>query len=505
MFQNNKQPAVQRKAARNLHKLNMKKVRPPVITVMGHIDHGKTTLLDALRKTKVQENESGGITQHIGAYQIEHKKQKLTFIDTPGHAAFAAMRARGAQATDLVVLVVDAIESIKPQTKECLEHIKLAKVPFLVAINKMDLPNASPAIVKKDLADAGVAVEGFGGDIVCVPVSAKTNQGLDQLLEMILLSADMLELKSDDQADFSGIVIESSLDQKRGATATIIVKKGTLKVSDPIFTKDASGKVRALFNENNQNIQEITPGQPALILGFKKVPSVGSLVTKAPSPQSGSEPSAVRNEVKDGSEPSTSDSPEELEKPTLKIVLKADAKGTLEAIVQNLGDEITLISSGVGDISESDVLLAQSTKAKIIAFRVKTATSAARLADLESVLIKNYPLIHELLDDLQKEILKMLEPTIDEEELATANIIAEFTVKSSRVAGCEITSGKLTPGNKVHLIRKKETITDGKIKTIHQGKDTVDRAIKGDQCGVAFTTDLDFQPKDKIVAYKNID
>lgn len=485
-----------------------KKTRPPVITVMGHIDHGKTTLLDALRKTKVQEKESGGITQHIGAYQIEHKNRPLTFIDTPGHAAFAAMRARGAQATDLVVLVVDAIESIKPQTKECLEHIKLAKAPFLVAINKMDLPNASPAIVKKDLADAGVAVEGFGGDIVCVPVSAKTGEGLDQLLEMILLSADMLELTSDTEADFSGVVIESSLDQKRGATATIITKTGILKASDPIFTKNASGKVRALFNENNQILKEITPGQPALVLGFKKVPAVGSLVTtKEPGKGDSLKRDLAEGQVgtvKPEGVTLINDSEPDSEKQTLKILLKADAKGTLEAITQNLGEDITLIASGVGDISESDVLLAQSTNAKIIAFRVKTSSPVAQLADFESILIKNYLLIHELLDDLQKEILKMLEPTIDEEELAKANIIAEFTVKGSKIAGCEIISGKVTPGDKIHLIRKKETIADAKIKSINKGKETVSRVIKGEQCGISFTTDLEFQPKDKIVAYKII-
>lgn len=479
---------------------------------MGHIDHGKTTLLDALRKTKVANNESGGITQHIGAYQIKHKTRPLTFIDTPGHAAFAAMRARGVQATDLVILVIDAIESIKPQTKECLDHIKLAKVPFLVAINKMDLPNASPAIVKKDLADAGVAVEGFGGDIVCVPVSAKTGKNLDQLLEMILLSTDILELKNKDQADFSGIVIESSLDQKRGAVVTIIVKTGTLKISDPIFTQNTSGKVKALFDENNKNLTQVTPGQPVLILGFKQVPPVGSIVTtKEPEKADVSIPikSRAKGQVKaeksedvalENSEPSES----ETDKQTLKIILKADTKGTLEAIIQNLGDDITLISSGVGNISESDVLLAQPTKAKIIAFRVKSATSVINLADRESILIKTYSLIHKLLDDLQKEILKILEPTIDEQELATAKIIAEFTVKGAKIAGCEVISGKLTPGSKVHLIRKKQTIADSKIKSINQEKKIVDRVIKGEQCGVSFTSKLDFQPKDKLIAYKNI-
>ena len=475
--------------------------RPPVITVMGHIDHGKTTLLDTLKKTKIAASESGGITQHIGAYQIKYKDRYLTFIDTPGHAAFAAMRSRGVQATDLVILVIDAIESIKPQTRECLEHIKLAKVPFLVAINKMDLPNASPAIVKKDLADIGVAVEGFGGNIVCVPISAKTGEGLDQLLEMILLSTDILELKNNDQKEFSGIVIESTLDQKKGPTATIIVKTGNLKISDNIFTKNTFGKVKALFNENNQKLTQINPGQPALILGFKQVPAVGSIVTTTEdtTERRVKTPKAEGVTSTDNSETSSESIPQ-----TLKIILKADTKGTLEAIIQNLGDEITLISSGVGEVSESDVLLAQSTKAKIITFRVKSASSAIKLADRESILIKNYSLIHKLLEDLQKQILKMLEPTIDEQELATVNIIAEFIVKGSKIAGCEIITGKLTPGNKVHLIRKKKTIAHSKIKSINKEKKSVDRVIKGDQCGISFTTTLDFQLKDKLVAYKTI-
>ena len=256
--------------------------RPPVVTVMGHVDHGKTTLLDALRKSRVAQTESGGITQHIGAYQVVHNNRKITFIDTPGHAAFAAMRARGARVTDVAVVVIDAVESVKPQTKESLQHIAAAKVPFLIALNKMDLPGASEAVVKKDLADAGVMVEGYGGDIVCVPVSAKTGKGMDNLLEMILLVADMRELPAKPQVPLKAIVIESMLDNRRGPVATIIVKEGTLKVGEMVYANQIAGKVKALFNEDGKTMPQVGPGDPALILGLKQVPEVGAIVTTTP-------------------------------------------------------------------------------------------------------------------------------------------------------------------------------------------------------------------------------
>ncbi len=478
-------------------------IRPPIITVMGHIDHGKTTLLDALRSSKIQENESGGITQHIGAYQLDYHGKKLTFIDTPGHAAFAAMRSRGAKLTDLVVLVIDAQESVKPQTKECLDHIKRSKVPFLVAINKMDLPNATEDIVKKDLADAKVLVEGFGGDIVCVPISAKTKKGLDELLEMILLLADMQKLKGDPKGELDGVVIESSLDQKRGPLATVIVKNGTLKIGDELKAGEANGKVKALFNDKNQNIKQVLPGQPAQILGFKVVPKVGSILVA--SDKVGPSPESAESAVYPSASKGRSDLDEKTKSDqSLNIILKADAVGTLEAITKNLSNEITLISSGVGNISESDILLAQSTNATIISFRVKTTKSAQKLADIEEILIKSFSLIHELLDDLQQQVLKLLEPTIDEKVLGEAKISVEFTVKGSKIAGCQIISGKLSVGDKVHLIRKKTQIADSKIKSIHQGKDTVDKAKKGDECGLAFTTGLDFKPKDTLQAFTQV-
>lgn len=448
--------------------------RPPVVTVMGHIDHGKTTLLDALRKTNVASKETGGITQHIGAYQVNYQGKGLTFIDTPGHAAFAAMRSRGVSATDLVILVIDAVESVKPQTKECLQLIQASHTPFLVAINKIDLPNASAAVVKKDLADCGCLVEGYGGDVVCCEISAKTGKGLDQLLEMLLLLAEMQGLKSEATAPLEAVVIESALDKQAGPVATVIVKKGTLRSGDQISLAGAEGKVKALFSDRGERLKEVLPGCPARVLGFKTVPQIGA--------------STLANPAATGAK--------------LKIILKADVSGTLEAISKNLGSDVALIQSGIGEVNDSDVLLAQSTGAKIIAFRVKTASSARRLAEIEKVLIKNYTLIHELLDDLQLLILKLMEPTIDEEILGQAKVLQEFKIKDGRVAGCEVISGKLSIGDTVHLQRNKTDVADAKIKSVHEGKDTVEKAKKGGQYGLTFTIDLPFQPKDILVAYR---
>lgn len=462
--------------------------RPPVITVMGHIDHGKTTLLDALRQSDVAGLESGGITQHIGAYQIGYQGKKITFIDTPGHAAFAKMRARGAQVTDLVILVVDALESVKPQTKECLEHIKQAKAPFLVAINKMDLPNAVTEIVKKDLADCGVLVEGYGGDIVCVPVSAKTKKGLPELLEMVLLMAEMQKLSGNAQAPLQATVIEATLDPKRGATATVIVQSGTLTVGEEIFTPETSGRVRNLLDWRGQALTQAQPGDPALILGWKQAPEVGSVVSDQPVAQTTKE--KLTKAVSSGKK--------------IKLLIKADVAGTLEAIVNNLGGEIELIGQGVGNINESDVLLAQSTGARILAFRAKVSSQAESLAEKEGVLIKSYQLIHELLDDLQQQILKLLEPTIDEEVLGEASVIQIFTVRDGQVAGVQVNSGKLTVGDQVHLMRGDNLVGGSRIKSIFQGKTAVSKAKRGEQYGIGFASKLEFQVKDKLVAFKTM-
>ena len=462
--------------------------RPPIITVMGHIDHGKTTLLDAFRSTNVAAKEAGGITQHIGAYQIDHQGKKLTFIDTPGHAAFSKMRSRGAAVTDLVILVVDAVESVKPQTKECLEHIKVAKVPFLVAINKMDLPNAVPEIVKKDLADNGVLVEGYGGDIVCVPISAKTKKGLPELLEMVLLMAEMQKLTADPKAELKAVVIESTLDPKRGPAATVIVKTGSLKVGQDVFTPETSGRVRNLLDWLHQPLTQALPGDPAQILGFKLVPEVGSVVSD--------QPISILPVVKQVKIVSS--------EKKLKLLIKADVAGTLEAIVNNLGDAVELVSQGIGNINESDVLLAQSTGARILAFRVKVSSQAASLAEKEAVPVKSYQLIHELLDDIQDQALKLLEPTIDEQVLGEASILQAFTVKNGQIAGCQVNSGKLSLNDQVHLMREDRLIASSRIKSIFQGKASVDKAKRGEQYGIGFANKLDFLPKDKLVAYKTL-
>jgi len=462
--------------------------RPPIITVMGHIDHGKTTLLDAFRSTNVAAKEAGGITQHIGAYQIDHQGKKLTFIDTPGHAAFSKMRSRGAAVTDLVILVVDAVESVKPQTKECLEHIKVAKVPFLVAINKMDLPNAVPEIVKKDLADNGVLVEGYGGDIVCVPISAKTKKGLPELLEMVLLMAEMQKLTADPKAELKAVVIESTLDPKRGPAATVIVKTGSLKVGQDVFTPETSGRVRNLLDWLHQPLTQALPGDPAQILGFKLVPEVGSVVSD--------QPISILPVVKQVKIVSS--------EKKLKLLIKADVAGTLEAIVNNLGDAVELVSQGIGNINESDVLLAQSTGARILAFRVKVSSQAESLAEKEAVLVKSYQLIHELLDDIQDQALKLLEPTIDEQVLGEASILQAFTVKNGQIAGCQVNSGKLSLNDQVHLMREDRLIASSRIKSIFQGKASVDKAKRGEQYGIGFANKLDFLPKDKLVAYKTL-
>jgi len=456
---------------------------------MGHIDHGKTTLLDALRQTSVAAKESGGITQHIGAYQVDHQGKKLTFIDTPGHAAFSKMRSRGAAVTDLVILVVDAVESVKPQTKECLEHIKAAGVPFLVAINKMDLPNAVPEIVKKDLADSGVMVEGYGGDIVCVPISAKTKKGLPELLEMVLLMAEMQKLTGDPQAPLNAVVIESTLDPKRGSTATVIVKAGTLRVGQDIYTPETSGRVRQLLDWRHQPLRQAQPGDPALILGLKQVPVVGSVVSDQEQIIE-AKPAVAKAMAGEGKK--------------LKLLIKADVTGTLEAIVGNLGGEVELVGQGVGTIYESDVLLAQSTGARIIAFRVKVSSQAEFLAEKEAVLIKSYQLIHELLDDIQQQILKLLEPTIDEQVLGEASVLQAFTVKNGQIAGCQVNSGKLTVGDQVNLMRGEQLIGSSRIKSIYQGKEKVDKAKRGEQYGIGLTNNLEFQTKDKLVAYKTL-
>lgn len=465
----------------------MLKRRPPVVAVLGHVDHGKTTLLSAIKEQDLLSKESGGITQHIGAYQATFKGKKITFIDTPGHKAFTAMRSRGAKVTDIVVLVVAADDGVMPQTKESLKHIKTAKVPFLVAINKIDLSTAMVDRVKRQLAEAGVALEGYGGKVVSVEVSAKEKKGITELLEMILLIAEMADLKADAEGDLQAVVIESFLDSFRGPMATLLVKNGTLKTKDEIWAENIFCKVKAMFDEKGKRVRVALPSQPVEVLGFKSVPSVGSVIT--PGPQKKLEKKKKTTEVLE-------------EGKKLKIVLKADTLGTLEAIKSNLSEEVELVESGVGDVSESDVLMASSVGAVIINFRTKIYRKVKELAALEKVKIKDYQVIYHLLEDLEKEVLHLLEPTIDEEVQGEAEVIAEFKIKGDHIAGCRVLKGRIDKTDPVHLKRKGKIMGTTKIKSFQKEKQDIKKAKTGDEVGIVFSPPLDFKLQDMIVSFR---
>ncbi len=473
---------------------------------MGHVDHGKTSLLDAIRKSSLAAKESGGITQHIGAYQVTHKGKTLTFIDTPGHAAFSKMRSRGAAVTDFVVLVVSATEGVKPQTVESIQHIKAAGVQYLVAITKMDLPDANPELVKAQLTEHEVFVEGYGGDIVAVTVSAKTGDGLDKLLEMIGLLAEMAELKADPDAPFEAVVIEAKMDAQRGSVATILVKQGTVKIGDMIYAENTFAKVKALQDENTKRVTSAGPSTPVEVLGWEKTPTIGSAVKSeafipkivipdviAPKPVAS---------VVEGEEPVALPQ-DEGPKPTLKIIVKSDVEGTLEALLQALAaDEIEILSSGVGDISEKDILLAESTHSIILGFKVKAPSASKKLAETLKVKFKVYDIIYDLIEDVQKQVLKLIEPTIDEEELGSADVVAVFDIKGDRIAGCKVKTGEIAKGQMYHIKRAGKIIADPRIKAFKRGKEDIESAKAGTECGISFRSYSDVEIGDQITSYR---
>ncbi len=484
--------------------------RPPVITIMGHVDHGKTTLLDYIRKTRVTAGEAGGITQHIGAYNIEHNGTPLSFIDTPGHAAFNKMRERGAQITDLVVLVVAANDGVKPQTIESIRHIKNSNVPVVVAINKMDLPDVNPDIAKSQLAEHGIVVSEYGGDVETVEISALKGKGVDTLLETLILMADILELKADDQAPLEAVVVESSKDARRGVVATVIVQNGTLKVRQDIYTDTAEGRVKLLTNEHGQQMKEVKPGYPAEIIGFKDVPSVGSIVKDV---------SAMYPEVQKTKK--TGEAGEEVsvqeenpwgdidfgalleDKPKLKLIIKADTEGTLEAIMQTIDEESTnVIDFGVGEITERDIEMSATSGALLIAFHIRVPGKIKRLAKDARVKIRTYDIIYKLIEDLQKQQLKLLEPTIDEVVHGEIEILEIFEMRGERIAGCRVKTGELKKRDLLHLKRGDEIIADPKIKSMMHGKDEIDTVKAKSEFGCTFhNKKLDFQVGDLLVAY----
>ncbi len=494
--------------------------RPPVVTVMGHVDHGKTSLLDAIRKTRVTAGEAGGITQHIGAYQVEANGQKVTFLDTPGHEAFTSMRARGASVTDIAVLVVAADDGVMPQTKEAVDHARAAGVPIVVALNKMDREDANPDRVKQQLAEIGVVVEDYGGDTVLVPVSARTGQGIDTLLEMILFVAEMGNYRANPHRPAAGTVIEAKLDKARGPVATVLVEKGTLNVGDVIVAGAASGRVKALFNDKGKRIRHAEPATPAEVLGLDTVPQAGDQVqTVADERTARAIAQSYRRatEAANGARESTLESiMEGIRTGSLKelnLIVKADVRGSLEAVtssIQNLAEReqisreirTKIIHADTGNITESDVMLAAASKAIIIAFNVRVEPGARRAADAQGVQIRSYDVIYHMTEEIERILSGMLEPEMREVTLGEAEVRQVFKIGRTRaVAGVYVTSGVITRNAQVRVRRGSELVTEGRLESLRRFKDDVREVQAGYECGIGIAGFADFQVGDTIEAF----
>jgi translation initiation factor IF-2 len=489
-------------------------VRPPIVTVMGHVDHGKTSLLDAIRQTNVVAGESGGITQHIGAYQVEFNGTPITFIDTPGHAAFTQMRSRGARVTDIVVLVVAADDGVMPQTKEAIAHAKAANVPIIVAMNKIDMPGANADRVKEQLSRENVIVESFGGDVPVIETSAVQKRGIQELLEMILLVAELHELKSESQGLAEAVVIESHQDSRRGSLATVIVQKGTLRVGDVVAHGSVASKIRALTNDKQQQIREAGPSTPVEILGLKEVPEVGSQLRVRESEKQAmaelraqAEAPAESKDLAEGSTMSVDDLfADAEEKRELKLIVKADAAGSLEAIVESIKqlenderDKVKFIFTGTGNVSESDVLLASTAKALLLAFRVKIDEAARNAINQEKVMVQQYEIIYQLLEDIEG----VLEGGIPVKEViikGRAEVLQAFELNSGDVvAGCKVTDGMVRKGWKVKITRGEEVLVEeALIDEIRHGRDKVNESKKNSECGILVKPNFAFRSGDVI-------
>lgn len=463
--------------------------RPPVVAVLGHVDHGKTTLLDVIRKSDVAKKEQGGITQHIGAYQVivdtKEGKQAITFIDTPGHEAFSKIRSRGASVTDLVLLVISAVEGVKPQTEESIAHIKKAGVPFIVVATKTDLKEANIDRVHKHLGKVGIKTEGYGGDIVVIPVSSVKKEGISELLEMILLISQMNNIKGKKEDPLLGVIIESEMDHKKGAIGTILIKKGMLKRGDEVFAGEDKVKIRAMFDEYGKPVNQAGPSKPVEVLGFKKNPSVGLIVTK----EKVASPEVFQFKKSPAKE-------EDQKK--LKVILKADTVSSLEAILEKLVSlEVVVIDAGLGEIGEADILLGHATKAFVIGFNTKITKSAQKIAEQDKVYYKTYSIIYELLDEVL-EVSQMIAEGDKEEILGTAKIMVVFSTSQGQVAGLSVLSGRLSKGDKVKLSRGDEVLGAGRVLGLKQGKDDVNKVEQGKECGAKLSSNLDFRLGDML-------
>ena len=491
--------------------------RPPVVTIMGHVDHGKTSLLDKIRSTSVTSTEAGGITQHIGAYQVEAKGQKITFLDTPGHEAFTAMRARGAQITDIAILVVAADDGVMPQTIEAIDHAKAANVPIIVAINKIDKPEADPDRIKQELMNHGLVPEEWGGDAIMVPVSAKKGMGIDDLLDMVLLVAEMSELKANPNRNARGKVVESKLDKGRGSVATLLVQTGTLHVGDFLIVGTTQGRIRAMFDYRGRAMKTAGPSEPVEILGLNEVPEAGDDFIAVDNEKLAKQVALKRQQDKHQQEiaRNTKVTLEDLfaqikegEIKELNIVLKADVQGSIEAIKQSLeklgNDEVrvNIIRTAVGGIREADVMLAAASNALIIGFNVRPDSGARKLAEKEEIQINTYRVIYEAIEDVKAALSGMLDPDIKEVELGSAEIRSIFRVpKVGAVAGCYVTEGKITRNARVRVVRDGVVIHDGDLGSLKRFKDDVKEVATGYECGLSVERFNDIKEGDILEAY----
>jgi translation initiation factor IF-2 len=490
--------------------------RPPVVTILGHVDHGKTSLLDAVRQTDVAGGEAGGITQHIGAYQVEKKGRTITFLDTPGHAAFTAMRARGAQGADIVILVVAADDGVMPQTKEAIAHAKAARVPIIVALNKIDKANANPERVKQQLAELELVPDEWGGSTMVVPVSAKQKQGIDDLLEGILLVADNMDIRANPSGKVMGTVIEAEIDKSKGTIATLLVQNGTLSAGDIVVAGRSYGRMKAITDYRGKAVQKAPPSTPVAVLGLNEVPSAGDVFQVVGTER---EARAIVDEriQTDKSKAQTRKkvSLEDLfasvqsgETRELQLIVKADVQGSLEPIMvelEKLGKgEIGLkvLYAETGNIGENDVMLASASKAIIVGFNVQADVAARRLAEAEGVSIRLYNIIYRMTEDIEKALNGMLEPVVVEKVIGRASVLAVFSAsKLGRVAGCRVTEGELHRNAKVRLYRGNDVVFEGEMASLRHEKEDVREIRTGFECGVGFKNFTDIQVGDQLVCY----
>jgi translation initiation factor IF-2 len=490
--------------------------RPPVITILGHVDHGKTSLLDYIRQSAVVEKEAGGITQHIGAYQVVHEGQPITFLDTPGHAAFTAIRSRGARVTDIAVLVVAADDGIMPQTDEAIDHARAADVPIVIAINKMDLPTAQPDVVKRQLSERNLLVEEWGGDVIAVPVSAQTGDGVDDLLENLSVLSEILELKANPDRFAAGVVVEATLDRRRGPSATVLIQAGTLRVGDYIVAGTAWGRVRAIANEQGQSIDSITPGSPGVVMGLNAVPEAGDILTVVTGERAARQMAGRREQRSSAGNLETVLTLDSVVKQIdagdvkeLVLVLKADVQGSVEAAVHSIeqlseGDvKARVIHSGSGSVSDSDVQLAAASGGIVLAFNVGFEVGAERTAERLGVEVREYRIIYRLLEDVESALQGLLEPEYEAVVVGRAEIREIFPGRRSvRIAGCRVLDGRIVRQGNIRVMRDDVVVAETQIGSLRHFRDEVNQATAGTECGIVLDGFNDFEEGDLIVAYR---